>query len=136
VKTGQNARTMSYVTDVSGQVLQRAQVTNGSSTGPRVVSTFLSGVKLGEVSNDGSGDTDFASAVNAQATARGTGAFRGGATSGTAYADFDQSYASITPLRVSPLVLPRASLRLRSGQASAIVAAPTAAIRFVLVVRV
>ena len=53
---------------------------------PRVASYFLSGLKIGEVSNDGSDNTDFVTAVNAQV-----------ATRGTAYAGFDQSYASITP---------------------------------------
>jgi hypothetical protein len=107
--SGQNARTIGYVTDVSGQVLQRSQGLGVSA--PRVVSSYLSGMKLGEIGNDGTDNTDFASAVNAQATARGTGAFRGGASSATAYADpstalrtgFDQSYASVTPGSMAPV---------------------------------
>jgi hypothetical protein len=55
-------------------VLQRSQGLGVSA--PRVVSSYLSGMKLGEIGNDGTDNTDFASAVNAQATARGTGAFR------------------------------------------------------------
>jgi YD repeat-containing protein len=115
--TGQNARTMSYVTDVAGQVIQRSQ---GGGNAPRVVSTFLGGLKLGEVSNDGTGDTDFATAVNAQATARGTGPFRGGATGGTAYADFDQSYASITPGSMTPVA---GSVTAQAGDSFASLAA-------------
>jgi hypothetical protein len=86
---------------VSGQVLQRSQGLGVSA--PRVVSSYLSGMKLGEIGNDGTDNIDFATAVNAQATARGTGAFRGGATSATAYADFDQSYASVTPGSMAPV---------------------------------
>jgi nucleoid-associated protein YgaU len=47
---------------------------------------------VGYTSNNGTSDTDYAADIAQHTTATGSGYYRNGGTSASAYADFDQSY--------------------------------------------
>ena len=73
----------------------RTQTTSGSTTSPRQFSFYFNGLRIGDIGNNGTDNVDYATAIAANGTAAGSGPFRGGATSGTAFADFDANYAAI-----------------------------------------
>src|SRR3546814_162422 len=56
------------------------------------------GMRVGDVGNNGTSDTDYATSIAAKTQAQGSWAFRGGSDSATPYADFDQSYDPINGL--------------------------------------
>jgi YD repeat-containing protein len=64
-------------------------------TGPHQLAFWLNGMQEGGVSNNGTEDVDFVASIAQQTTAPGTGLFRNGATSGTAYSDFDAAYTPV-----------------------------------------
>ncbi|WP_231625058.1 LysM peptidoglycan-binding domain-containing protein, partial [Novosphingobium sp. AAP93] len=93
-------RTVSFVTDVSGQILTRQESDNNATQGdPKELHYYFNGMGVGDISNNGTSDVDYAASI-AQHTAvsAGYGAFRNGATTGSSYADFDQSYDPINGL--------------------------------------
>lgn len=92
---------MSFVNDLEGRVLQRHEADANTSTGdPHELHYYFGGIQLGDVSNNGTSDIDYAASI-AQKTALSPvnpGPFQGGAATGTSYADFDQSYDPINGL--------------------------------------
>ena len=57
------------------------------------------GVQVGDISNDGTGDIDYATSINRhKAASAGNGLFRNGATSGSFYADLDSAYDPVNGL--------------------------------------
>jgi len=52
-------------------------------------------MQVGDVTDNGTSDTDYAASIAAHTATPGSGVFRGGATSPTNYADFDQSYSPV-----------------------------------------
>ncbi|WP_082697758.1 DUF6531 domain-containing protein [Novosphingobium fuchskuhlense] len=94
------SRTVNFVTDVNGQILARQESDNTTTQGdPKEIHYYFNGMGVGDISNNGTSDVDYATSI-AQHTAAsaGNGAFRNGATTGTSYADFDQSYDPINGL--------------------------------------
>ena len=55
-------------------------------------------MRVGDISNNGTSDVDYATSITQHTTAGGLGAFRNGATTSTYFADFDQSYDPINGL--------------------------------------
>lgn len=91
-------RTVSYVTDSQGQVLTRQEADNVSTRGdPRELYYYFGGVRVGDIGNNGTSDTDYVTAIASRSLTPGTGAFRNGANTGVAFADFDQSYQPLNP---------------------------------------
>ena len=89
---------MSYVTDVFGQILSRQEADANTATGdPRELYYYFNGQRVGDVGNNGTSDTDYVTAIAQRSAAQGSGAFRNGAATGTAFADFDQSYQPLNP---------------------------------------
>jgi hypothetical protein len=93
--TGAAAKNISYTTDAAGQVMVRTQTTNGSTTSPRQFYFYFNGQRVGEIGNNGTDNVDYATAIAANGAVGGSGPFRGGATTGTSFADFDANYAAI-----------------------------------------
>jgi YD repeat-containing protein len=92
-------RSVSFVTDGAGQILERDEVDGNTSIGdPREMHFYLNGEQVGDVSNNGTSDIDYVQSMAEHRTKPGTGAFRMGATTGTSYANFDQSYDPINGL--------------------------------------
>ncbi len=90
-------RTVNYTTDAQGQILSRIE-TSAAATNPKDLFYYFDGVRIGDVSNNGTSETDYATAINNR-TSQGTGRFRNGSTTQISYADFDQSYDPINPSR-------------------------------------
>ncbi|MEI9851975.1 MAG: LysM peptidoglycan-binding domain-containing protein [Sphingomonas sp.] len=88
-------RTVTLVNDAEGRVLQRDEWDALPGGDPRELHYYFNGVRVGDISNDGTSNTDYAASIAAAAAVPGTGAFRGGAASGAPHADFDQSYDAI-----------------------------------------
>ena len=75
-------------------MLQRIEI-SAATTNPRDVYYYFNDIKVGDNSNNGTSESDYAGAIATRPTVGGTGAFRYGATTGTAYAGFDQNYQAI-----------------------------------------
>lgn len=85
---GGSARTVSYTTDVSGQIMYRYD-----PLGPIYnYYYYLGGLQVGATSNDGAPEQDYAASINRR-TYIGTNNYTYGAQ--TNYADFDESYEPI-----------------------------------------
>jgi len=105
-------RTISFVNDANGQILQRAEADNRYPSNPRDPDSadykttgdphelhfYFNGLRVGDISNNGTSDVDYATSIASHIATGGTGAFRGGSSSSTSYADFDQSYDPINGL--------------------------------------
>lgn len=91
-------RTVSFITDANGQVLQRDEVDNKSTGDPRELHYYFNGLKVGDISNNGTSDVDYVTSMAQHIAIPGTGPFRNGSASSTSYADFDQSYDPINGL--------------------------------------
>jgi LysM repeat protein len=55
----------------------------------------MSRIQIGDISNNGTSNTDYVVSIQQQTTKPGNGYFTDGATSGISYGDFDQSYDAI-----------------------------------------
>ena len=85
-------RTVNFDLDRSGQILRRRERDQNPNQGDPVELYYrFGGKQLGYTGNNGTLEGSYARSVELRTTAPGSGAFRSGATSGTAYADFDQS---------------------------------------------
>jgi LysM repeat protein len=91
-------RTVTFINDANGQILQRDENDNQAGGDPRELHYYFNGLRVGDISNNGTSDTDYATAIAQHIATGGTGAFRNGATTSTNYADFDQSYNPINGL--------------------------------------
>jgi hypothetical protein len=96
-------RTVSFINDAYGQILQRDEADGNVSTGtnngdPRELHFYFNGLRVGDISNNGTSDVDYATSIAQHVAVPGTGPFRGGSASGISYADFDQSYDPINGL--------------------------------------
>ncbi|MEI9997635.1 MAG: LysM peptidoglycan-binding domain-containing protein [Rhizomicrobium sp.] len=86
-------RTITFGTNIEGQILSRAENDNVGGTVDQYERHFyFDGMALGDVSNNGTSDTDYAASIAAHIAVPGSGNLRGGATVAMPYADFDQSY--------------------------------------------
>jgi hypothetical protein len=63
---------------------------------PSEINYRFAGRQIGAVGNNGTLDTTYDASIASRTATPGTGAFRNGAASGSAYADFDQSLSPIT----------------------------------------
>jgi hypothetical protein len=88
---------VSLATDQNGMIVDRTEAASGGS--PRTLRYVFGGLQMGEVGNDGTSNTSFAASVAdrlaVQPTPTAAGPFHNGGTSGTPFADFDQSYDAI-----------------------------------------
>ncbi|MEJ0027174.1 MAG: LysM peptidoglycan-binding domain-containing protein [Rhizomicrobium sp.] len=95
-------RTVSFVTNLAGEVLARNEADNNTAAGdPHERHYYFGGIEVGAISNNGTSRVDYAQSIAQHIAVPGTGAFRGGATAATSYADFDQSYDPINGLNVA-----------------------------------
>ncbi|WP_135212625.1 HNH endonuclease [Vitreimonas flagellata] len=86
------ARSITYKSDLSGQVMRRDEADNNASNGdPHEIWYRFGGREMGYVGNNGTLNTDYVSSVANRTAAQGTGAFRNGSSAYSSYADFDQS---------------------------------------------
>lgn len=89
--------TIGFTNDMNGQAIRRDETdSNGSQGDPHEVWYRFNGKQMGYVGNNGTQNTDYQTSINQHGVAPGTGAFANGASSGSAYADFDQSFTGIT----------------------------------------
>ena len=96
-------RTVTFVTDANGMIVNRDEVDNleppsndpQANGDPRDIRYFFNGRQLGNVTNNGTDNTDYAFSVEQHLETPGYGAFAGGATRGTPYAAFAENYDAI-----------------------------------------
>jgi hypothetical protein len=88
-------RAVTFVNDINGQAIRRDETFNSSSTAPHEIWYRFGGKEVGYTGNNGTQGPDYVSSIDQRKQVAGTGAFRSGAASGMAYADFDQSLAPI-----------------------------------------
>jgi hypothetical protein len=92
-------RTVSFVTDVNGMVLSRDENDNNPNIGdPKQLHYYFNGIAVGDVSNDGTSNVDYAQSIAEHTQVPGAGPFQNGASSGSFSGDFDQSYDAINGL--------------------------------------
>jgi YD repeat-containing protein len=90
-------RSITFTNDMNGQVIRRDESDNNFSNGdPHEVWYRFNGKQLGYTGNNGTLDTDYQTSINNRTRTPGTGAFRFGTTTGSSYADFDQSVDPLT----------------------------------------
>lgn len=90
-------RTVTYTSDLSGQVIRRDEAdTNYSAGDPHEIWYRFGGKEVGYVGNNGTLDTDYQTPIDNRGRTSGTGAFRFGASYGGARAEFDLSAGPIT----------------------------------------
>lgn len=93
---GTRPRSISYNSSLQGQVLGRSEHDANHGQGDPSSWTYMfGGRQMGLVSNDGTGNVDYATAIAERNAAPGTGAFRGGATSASVHADFDANFTAL-----------------------------------------
>ena len=107
-------RTVNYITTASGQILSRI-VSSAAASNPEEYYYYFNGEQVGEIGNDGASQTDYAQAIAARSVAQGSGAFAGGATSGTAYAAFGDAYAPTGPTSQGSATQSNSSYTVQSG---------------------
>lgn len=93
---GTRPRNISFENDDNGQIITRREadyVYNQNDPSQR--SYYFGGKSIGTIGNDGTGNVSYATSIASRIATPGTGAFRGGATSASIFADFDQNYAAI-----------------------------------------
>ena len=95
-------RDVNFTTDQSGMIVDRqeARIVSGSPTtaaSPRELRYFFAGLQLAQLGNNGTDNLEYAASIKDRLVpaATTTGIFRGGATYGSAFADFEQSYDAI-----------------------------------------
>jgi LysM domain len=90
------SRTITYKTDLSGQVYKRDEVDNSAAGDPHEVWYRFGGKELAYTGNNGTTDVRYGDSTSYRtASSAGTGAFRFGAVSGSAYTEYD---ASVSPI--------------------------------------
>jgi LysM repeat protein len=91
-------RTVSFINDANGQVMQRDEADSLSGGDPRELHYYFGGIAVGDVGNNGTSDVDYVTSIADHRAVPGWGPFQYGTTTGTAYADFDQAYDPINGL--------------------------------------
>jgi YD repeat-containing protein len=94
-------KTLTYALDANGQIIRRDEARTSPPNGvdpnqaPHELYYRFAGKEMGMVGNDGTGDMDYEASVTARLASAPTGSnagiYRGGWSSGRAYADFSQS---------------------------------------------
>ncbi|MBV8979182.1 MAG: LysM peptidoglycan-binding domain-containing protein, partial [Alphaproteobacteria bacterium] len=90
-------RTVSFITAPNGDILQRDEADNQSTGDPRELHYYFNGIQVGDVSNNGTSDIDYAASIKEHDKIPGNSPFRDGGAS-VSWADFDQSYDPIDGL--------------------------------------
>ena len=95
---GARPRTVNFTNDLSGQVMARTEYSSFSAN-PTQYYYYFDGKQVGSNGNNGTENNDHVTALaeRVQASPSSPGPFRQGATTGTSFADFDQSYEAISP---------------------------------------
>ncbi|WP_447728321.1 hypothetical protein [Sphingomonas koreensis] len=95
-------RSIGYATNLQGQIIRRHEFDlDLSQTEPHTRTYMFGGRQMGVVSNDGTGNVDYAASIAARTAEPGEGPFRGGATTGTIHADFDANFTAFNGGTVS-----------------------------------
>ena len=89
-----------YQSNLDGEIVQRDTVNSSlaSISGPHARYWYFGGQQMGDVSNDGTSDIDYITSIKDHTVTPGSGLFQNGATSGSQFADFDQSYDAVNGL--------------------------------------
>ncbi|OSZ68873.1 hypothetical protein CAP40_10145, partial [Sphingomonas sp. IBVSS2] len=88
---------ISFTNDMNGQAIRRDEYDNNPNLGdPHEVWYRFNGKQMGYTGNNGTQNTDYQSSINGRIALPGNGAFQNGASYGSAYADFDQSFSGLT----------------------------------------
>ena len=96
ISLGENPRNVLYESDINGQILQRSEKLDGGGDAPHTRSYFFGGRQMGEVSNNGTSNIDYAQFIAERGIdVENPGAFRNGGSNAVLHADFDLAYDAI-----------------------------------------
>ncbi|MBV8978313.1 MAG: LysM peptidoglycan-binding domain-containing protein [Alphaproteobacteria bacterium] len=88
-----------YAYNIDGEVLFRQEgVAYPVQAAPIDLFFYFGGKQIGNISNNGTSNVGYVASITQQTAKPGNGFFTDGATSGTSYADFDQSYNAVNGL--------------------------------------
>jgi YD repeat-containing protein len=90
-------RNIYLVNNIQGEVIKRDVVYGSGINAPHELRYYVNGTPVGDVTTDGAGtsDIDYVTSVAQRSATQGYGAFQNGASTGSLYANFDQSYDPI-----------------------------------------
>jgi len=96
-------RTVTFVNDAAGLVLERKEQDNIYTTGdPRELHYYFNEAQVGFIGNNGTSDLSYADSIAEHQTETGSGPFRNGTANAIPVADFDQSYQPVNGLNQGP----------------------------------
>ncbi len=87
-------RSVAYLTDANGQVMSRKE-SSSATNNPINLYYYFNGMRVGDVTNDGPSDQDYATVINKRNASAPSGPFKFGTRA--EFADFDQSYDALNP---------------------------------------
>ncbi|MEI9929212.1 MAG: LysM peptidoglycan-binding domain-containing protein [Rhizomicrobium sp.] len=90
-------RDVVYLTNLSGEIVQRDTGTN-SGNGPHARFYYFGGMAMGDVSDDGTSNVNYAQSIIDHRKKPGTGLFQFGSPTGTPVGEFDLNYDTINGL--------------------------------------
>jgi YD repeat-containing protein len=90
--------TVSYSNNIDGQVTHRVESVNPGAPAPDEFFFYFGGIQVGDISNNGTSNTDYGASITQQTAKPGGGFFTNGASTGVSYGDFSQSYDAINGL--------------------------------------
>ncbi len=91
-------RTVTFVTDNDNEVIRRDEADSLSTGDPHEIHWYFNGTPVGDVTNNGTSNVDYAVSIGQHITTPGTGPFLNGSATSTSYADFDENYDPINGL--------------------------------------
>jgi hypothetical protein len=98
------SRDVFYAENLQGEITQRDTGTStglghhSNIVGPHARYYYFGGIRMGDVSNDGTSDVNYVTSITDHTLKPGNGLFQNGGTTETKYADFDASYEPINGL--------------------------------------
>jgi len=93
---GARPRTITYANNAGGQILSRREADGNSSLNdPSSRSYFFAGKQMGEVTNNGNENIDYATWIANRTNVDGSGPFQEGSNTASTFADFDQNYVAM-----------------------------------------
>ena len=91
----QRNRTVTFVNDAAGLVLERREQDNLSTGDPRELHYYFNEAQVGFIGNNGTSDLSYGDSIAEHQSETGSGPFRNGTANAIPVADFDQSYQPV-----------------------------------------
>jgi YD repeat-containing protein len=94
--SGNRARTVQFVTDLTGQVMSRTEYSTATDN-PKDIYYYFNGLRVGDLGNHGPSETDYTTAISKRGAPPQSGSFDNEYNMPSIHADFDQAFSPIGP---------------------------------------